>query len=356
MSEYVEALGIDVDEEKDLTKLVEYLGRYFMDANMPDQYEGNTNKFDDPYLYKFVYSINTDPIISETPVETVTEPSPSPSTQPEAENENNIITISRIDKEDDLQMSYVYADALIRDYKTYSKYIDDIVISTGTFGFDYHSLPLFTPVGDKLYGIALSYDGEFCNSLENNAQAIYDIMYHQAVTSISEIKEMKSDCEITFYGDYTNQDLVVPRNEDCVGFVKGYCIIPITLNEASKSKDKLLECDYNTNLVLRKQEEDEYFLRSGFKIIGHYETTDEYDTVYVTYTGFNEKYKIETYSSEYIESIVIETNKDMDITPFLEYLERYFAPADNTEEFEGKNNELGIEYEFCYARTTSTED
>jgi hypothetical protein len=352
MSEYVESLEIDVDEEKDLTKLVEYLGRYFMDANVPEQYEGKTNKFDDPYLYKFVHSINTDPMISETPIETVTEPSPSQGTQPETENENNIITISRIDKNDDLQMSHDYADALIRDYKTYSKYIDDIVISTGIFGVDTR---LSTPHNPIIpYGISDGCNSEFFNNLENGFQDMSDIIYHQAVTSISEIKEMKSDCEITFYGDYTNQDLVVPRTEDCVGFVKGYCIIPASLNEASKNKDKLVEYDYNIFLGFIGNTAERFY-NCGFKIIGHYVTTDEYDTVYVTYTGFNGKYEFEPYNSEYTESIVIETNKDMDITPFIEYLERYFAPADNTEEFEGMNNELGIEYEFCYTRSKSTD-
>ena len=87
---------------------------------------------------------------------------------------------------------------------------------------------------------------------------------------------------------------------------------------------------------------------SEFKPIGEYVTTDKYDTIYLTYVGYNEKYVIEPYKSEYIESIVIETKKDIDITPFLEYLEKYFAPADNAEKYKGKDNELGLAYEFCY--------
>jgi hypothetical protein len=98
-----------------------------------------------------------------------------------------------------------------------------------------------------------------------------------------------------------------------------------------------------------KHEEGGYsIIYSRFKPIGEYVTTDKYDTVYLTYAGYNEKYVIEPYRSEYIESIVIETKKDIDITPFLEYLEKYFAPADNVEKYIRENNELDIAYEFCY--------
>lgn len=345
MSEYVDTLEIDINEEKDLTKLIEYLERYFADANMLDQYKGKTNMFDDFYLYKFVHSINTNPSSSETQVGTITELNPSQSEQPVINNEKNILTISRIDGGTDLNMSHIYADILINDYMTYSQYINDIVISTEVIGVDRYSIPLFTNY--EMYGITVGWNGVSFDDI----QLFVDVMFHQAVTSTSDIIKTKSDCEIKFYGDYTEKDLIMPREEDCNVFVKGYAIVPATFNNAfnqlSVEESKLLITYYSEEL------HDGGFplIYSEFKPIGEYVTTDKYDTIYLTYVGYNDKYIIEPYKNEYIESIVIETKKDMDISPFIEYLEKYFAPSDNAEKYKGKNNELGIEYEFCYTMT-----
>jgi len=351
MTEYVDTLEIDVYEEKDLSKLIEYLRRYFVDENASFEYEGKTNKFDEPYLYQFVHSLNLDPVITESPVETVTDPSPTLSTQPEVSNDKNVFTISRIDGDINLKMSPAYADALIRDYETYSQYITDIVISTGVMGTNRRANSPTNPITP--YGIIVGWKASF-NYFDH--PGITDIMYHQAVTSINDIKKMKSDCGVTFLGDYTDQDLIVPREEDCKDLVKGYAIIPVTLYEAYQSVDNLEESDYLVGLHSNEEAVNRFpLVFTDFKVIGYYVTTDEYDTVYVTYAGYNEKYKIERFKNEYIESIMIETNKDMDITPFIKYLEKYFVPADNADKFDGTNNELGTEYEFCYTRTEGTD-
>ncbi len=327
ISEYVDTLEIDINEEKNLTKLLEYLRRYFAEANMIDQYEDKLNWFDEPYIYKFKHSISTNTVSSETPA---------------VKNEKNILTISRIDGGADLNMSHVYADILINDYMTYSQYIDDIVISTAVMGVDRSSKPLYTKY--EMYGITIGWRGVDIDDYK----PLLDLMFHQSVTSTSNIINRKSDCEIIFYGDYTEKDLIIPREEDCKGFVKGYAIVPSTFNNASSQYSQ-----GESDLMITYHTEEEYdggfpIVYSEFKPIGEYVTTDKYDTIYLTYVGYNEKYVIEPYKSEYIESIVIETKKDIDITPFLEYLEKYFAPADNAEKYKGKDNELGLAYEFCY--------
>jgi len=341
ISDHVDSLQIDVNEEKDLTKFAEYLCGYFADSNLLAQYSDRLNMLNEPYLYRFVHSMNINPIILETPEEE------------EANFNKSRFTISRTDGNVDLGMSYKYADALIRDYETYSQYITDIVISTGVKGVDPRDYPPFTNVPS--YELHLSFDSGFANDIKDPL-IFASFPYHQAITSISEIKRMKSDCEITFYGDYTNKDLVVPRQKDCKGFIKGYAIIPATLDEASQNKGNLASFDnYNFYLKEKNAAPLSYAINPGFKVIGYYTTTDEYDTVYITYAGSNEKYKKEPFKSECIESIVIETKGNIDITPLIEYLEQFFVPSDNIAKYMGKKNVLNMEYEFYYSMTDGTE-
>jgi hypothetical protein len=181
-------------------------------------------------------------------------------------------------------------------------------------------------------------------------------MFHQSVTGTSEIISNKSDCEIKFYGDYTEMDLTMPREEDCKNMIKGYAIVPTTCNDAFVGYN---EGESGLTVTYSSRERDEKsnvpLIMPIFKVIGEYVTTDRYDTVYLTYKGYNEKYIIEEFKSEYIESIVIETKKDIDIRPFLEYIESLFAPADNAGEYADKNNILDIPYEFCYTMTKEME-
>jgi hypothetical protein len=341
ISEHVDSIEIDVYEGKDLTNLVEYLSQYFADGNASYQYTDMTNILDEPYQYKYVHSMNIAPVVLETPEES-----------PEIFGKN-IFTILRIDGNTDLGMSYKYADALIRDYNTYSQYITDIIISTDVFGVDPNDYPPFTNIPS--YGLHLGFSEEFTDMLKENPQLRSGLYYHQAVTSMSEIKIMKSDCEVTFYGDYTNKDLVVPKKKDCTGFIKGYAIIPVTFDEASQNKGNLAEFDYYFLLSEQNSDPISYRIMPGFKVIGYYVTTDKYDTIYITYAGNNEKYKKEPYNSEYINSITIETRSDMDITPLIEYLELLFAPADDTTKYAGENNALNMAYEFCYTMTEDIE-
>ncbi|HPY97744.1 MAG TPA: hypothetical protein PLZ06_01700 [Clostridia bacterium] len=58
MSEYIDSIEIELNEGKDYTNLIEYLKGYFADANALDEYQGKTNKFDEPYLYEFELVMN----------------------------------------------------------------------------------------------------------------------------------------------------------------------------------------------------------------------------------------------------------------------------------------------------------
>ena len=102
----------------------------------------------------------------------------------------------------------------------------------------------------------------------------------------------------------------------------------------------------------KKEDNPSDRMRFGFKVIGYYETADESDTVYVTYGGYNRKYVKEPFKNECIRSMIIETRSDADITPLLEYLEQYFAPASDTSKYAGKKNLLGMEYAYCYTITS----
>jgi len=177
---------------------------------------------------------------------------------------------------------------------------------------------------------------------------------HQPITSISEIEKMKSNSEVTFYTNYTNRDLVVQRKEDYIestfksdGDIKGYAIIPKTMHDAASALP-----DLKTHILYLSEKNDAVESNQkvlvGFKVIGYYETDDRYDVVYITYAGSNDKYTKERFRNDYINSVTIETKKDTDITPLLEYLEQYFAPATDTSKYAGKKNALGRDYEYCY--------
>jgi hypothetical protein len=336
LKSFVDSIEMDVYEENDLTKLIEYLGRYFADGNALEQYENKLNKFDEPYPYYFAYSFDILSVPTGSPAETTAEPTPGQETaSPNYNNEENVINISRIDGTIDLKIPYTYADALIKDYPEYKQYITDLSISSEIIEY-------------REYDVNLRWGG-FYFSLET-WPSTNAIKYYQGITSINEIKNQKDDCEITFYGDYTYEDLITPQNE---GDYKGYAIIPAPVKENVTEEFR----DTELSILLDAFDEihSQILVYTHFKIIGEYVTTDNYDTIFLTYSGYNEKYVNEKYQQEYIESITIETRKDMDITPFITYLEKYFADADDLEKFEGTVNSLDVEYEFCYNRTKGTE-
>jgi len=249
-------------------------------------------------------------------------------------NENNIITISRMDGESYLNMPYAYANNLVQSYSTYGKYIDDISISTDIVEI------INTDMHLGISGSALL--------MGTPSYLITDMKYIQGITSIKEIIKQKDDCEIRFYGDYTEKDLISPiESYTCAGYV----IIPAAIGDylAEGNNDGTGKLDLTNRLQGQSSE-----LTLSFFIIGEYVTKDDYDTLFFSYSGYNEKFMYERYRDN-ISSIVIETKKDMDITPFITYLEKYFADADDLEKFEGTVNSLDVEYEFCYDRTKGTE-
>jgi hypothetical protein len=338
LKSFVGSIEMDVYEENDLTKLIEYLERYFADGNALELYENKLNKFDEPYPYYFTYSFDILSVPTGSPVETTADPTPGQETaSPGYNNEENVINISRIDGAINLKIPYIYADALIKDYPEYKQYITDLSISSEVIEYTEHD-------------ISLGWSGEYFGREPTTVTTIMAVKYYQGITSINEIEKQKDDCEITFYADYTYEDLITPHNsEDC----EGYAIIPAPVKEAVKEEFR----DTELSILLDAFDDinSQILVYTHFKIIGEYVTTDNYDTIYLTYSGYNEKYVNEQYQQEYIESITIETKKDMDITPFITYLEKYFADADNLEKFEGVNNYLEVGYEFCYNRTKGTE-
>ncbi|MDD4543695.1 MAG: hypothetical protein PHY13_08005, partial [Clostridia bacterium] len=178
-----------------------------------------------------------------------------------------------------------------------------------------------------------------------------------AITSISEIKSDKRNSEIYFYGNYTNKGLVVQREEDYRnratlngGAMEGYAIVPAPMFEAIRhymsTDQQVLE------LCATDENNPNNRLYVAFTAIGYYElpedSTDQYDVIYITYVGNNNKYKKEAYKNEYIESITIETRSDADMESLTRYLRQYFAPSDGASEYIGSINELGLKYEYCY--------
>lgn len=249
-------------------------------------------------------------------------------------NENNIITISRIEGETHLNMPYSYADNLVQSYSTYGQYVDDISISTDIVEITKTDMRLGISGGALLIGTP--------------SYLITDMKFMQGITSIKEIIKQKDDCEIRFYGDYTEKDLVSPiESYVCAGYVIIPAVVGDYLTEGNNDGTGKL------NLTNRLQGQSRELTLSFF-IIGEYVTKDDYDTLFFSYSGYNKKFMYEQYRDN-ISSIVIETKKDMDITLFITYLEQYFADADNLGKFDGTVNKLDVEYEFCYKRTKGKE-
>ena len=337
IAEHVDCLEIDVNEEKDLTDFTFFLFSYFADYNMLSQYSNRINILNEPYPYMFVNSVDIKPIV-------LTE---------EDGFKKNIITISRIDGKENLNMSHMYADRLVWDYNIYSRYITDLIISTGVKGF--------ADENNKPYGLKVEAGGVLAKDWREyrNEKGIMEPQYHQLITSISEIKNNKKNCQIFFYGNYTNRDLVVQREEDRIAqgtrrgaTISGYAIVPAPMYESVK---KQKSTDYQIVELYEVNENISYIgFACGFKVIGYYklpeDSTDEYDTVYITYTGASSKYGIilGPYINEYIESITIETRSDADMGALTDYLKKYFAPKDAVDEYIGLMNGLGLDYEYCY--------
>ncbi len=342
---HIDYMGIDINDKANLVKFSYFLSEYFADYNVLSQYEKRINKFNEPYQYMYVNNVDILPInLSE-----------------DSGFEKNIITVTGIDGNDNLQMSHVYGDALIEDYHKYSQYITDIIISTGVKGEDWSKYPLNVKI--PCYGInfgGYGLEGFYVKYTEYyQSHGMDSPWYHQAVTSVREIKSMKKNCDITFYTNYTEKDLVVIRKEDYVepkdhldSGITGYAIVPKMIWESVRNHPDI---DYQIIRLFEQPKKDDNpsdRMRFGFKVIGYYETADESDTVYVTYGGYNRKYVKEPFKNECIRSMIIETRSDADITPLLEYLEQYFAPATDTSKYAGKKNLLGMEYEYCYTITS----
>ncbi len=381
ISAHIDCMEIDVNEQADLVKFSYFLSEYFADINVISQYAKRINRFNEVYSYMFVNTVGIEPIILEE----------------DTDFEKTVITISRIDGKENLEMSHIYGDALINEYDQYLQYITDIILSTGRKGININDYP---PYRAPRYG--LNFGGTthfFSDSLEyceeQNRQFPY---YHQAITGLREIKGMKEGTEITFYTNYTDKDLVKVREEDIKSmshrnnvYVKGYAILPLTLHESTRNYRSI---DYHVLFLSEDRmfrEKPDELLYMGFKVIGYYELPEDfvpeeykyrredyekqgkgivssldkygnevkitdyepdgYDTIYFTYAGYNDRYKLKQFKNEYIEAITIETKSDTDITQLVKYLERYFVPSDNTAKYSKEKNVLGLEYEYCYTIT-----
>ncbi|MDD4543118.1 MAG: hypothetical protein PHY13_05035, partial [Clostridia bacterium] len=134
---HIDCMEIDVAENKDLTDFVYYLNSIFADCNMLSQYSKRINRLNEAYPYMFINTVGLEPVYIEE----------------DTDFEKNVITISRIDGKDNLEMTHLYSDALVKDYFDYSRYITDIVISTGRKGVN----PADYPFGTKYqpYGLKL---------------------------------------------------------------------------------------------------------------------------------------------------------------------------------------------------------
>jgi hypothetical protein len=334
---HVDSLELDVYENKDLTGLVNYLSQYFAEGSVYSEYEGRFNVYNEPYEFMYVHSLNIEPVV---PLQDII-------------YANYEIIISRIDGKSDLEMSHVYSDALIEDYDKYSQHISDIVISTGVKGVNPDDYPTDSSepgyYNYPLYSIQMNFgfQSQFWNNYEDFPP------FYQAVTGISEIKSMKKNCKVTLHFGYSSKDMIVPKQTDIDHYVKGYAVIPLPMHEANRNR-----FDY-VNIIVRMNEAMAEYEESGrrifscrtiscFKVIGYYETTDKYDVIYITYAGSNEKYKLEPFENEHIESVTLWAQDDTDIKVLQGYLEQYFAPATDTSKYAGKKNALGRDYEYCY--------
>jgi hypothetical protein len=336
ISDHIDCMEIDVNENKDLTDFLLYLNSIFADYNMLYQYSKRINKLNEAFPYMYINTLDLEPVYFKE----------------DTDFSKNVITIYRIDGQADLEMSHLYGDELVEEYSDYSEYITDIVISTGRKGVsptDYASGTQYQPYGLKLVALGREQDSTWMD---------YPLPpYHKAITSISEIKSDKKDSEVYFYGNYTNKDLVVQREEDYVnratgngGSMAGYAIVPKPMFEAIQhymyTDQQVLElCATDGNSTSNR-------LFVAFTAIGYYElpedSPEQYDVIYITYVGNNKKYEKEAFKNEYIESITIETRSDADMESLTRYLEQYFAPSDNTDEYTESKNGLGLNYEYCY--------
>ncbi|OQC01214.1 MAG: hypothetical protein BWX78_00407 [Firmicutes bacterium ADurb.Bin099] len=334
--DYIDCMEIDVNEGKDLSGLISVLNNYFADYNVLSQYEKRINRFNERYPYMFVNTAGIKPVLIEE----------------DTNFKKNIITVSRIDEKSDLMMSHLYGDALVKEYHEYSQYISDINISTGIKGVnpaDYPTGTKYQPYGLKLMPLGMQQDRVW---MSFNVPP-----YHKAVTSISEIKRDKQGCEIYFYGNYRNRDLVKQREQDYYekatrrgGDMKGYAIIPAPMFEAVQHY--IMTSQQVLELCPTKEGTPGTTLYVAFTAIGYYKlpegSQDAYDVIYITYYGNNDKYKLDAFKDEHIESITIETRSDADMEALTRYLRKYFAPKDAVDEYSGSKNELGLDYEYCY--------
>ena len=334
--DYIDCMEIDVNEGKDLSGLISVLNNYFADYNVLYQYEKMINRFNERYPYMFVNTAGIKPVLIEE----------------DTNFKKNIITVSRIDEKSDLMMSHLYGDALVNEYREYSQYISDINISTGIKGVnpaDYPTGTKYQPYGLKLMPLGMQQDRVW---MSFNVPP-----YHKAVTSTSEIKRDKQGCEIYFYGNYRNRDLVKQREQDYYekatrrgGDMKGYAIIPAPMFEAVQHY--IMTSQQVLELCPTKEGTPGTTLYVAFTAIGYYElpegSRDAYDVIYITYYGNNDKYKLDAFKDEHIESITIETRSDADMEALTRYLRKYFAPKETAAEYSGSKNELGLDYEYCY--------
>jgi len=115
------------------------------------------------------------------------------------------------------------------------------------------------------------------------------------------------------------------------------------------------ELPEETKDKVEKDEKEEKIIavydKEGNKIEMRESVPDGYDTIFLTYTGYNDKYKKEAFKNEHIEAITIETRSDTDITELIKYLKQYFAPAEEAAGYVGQKNELGLAYEYCFTIT-----
>ena len=334
--DYIDCMEIDVNEGKDLSGLISVSNNYFADYNVLSQYEKRINRFNERYPYMFVNTAGIKPVLIEE----------------DTNFKKNIITVSRIDEKSDLMMSHLYGDALVKEYHEYSQYISDINIGTGIKGVnpaDYPTGTKYQPYGLKLMPLGMQQDRVW---MSFNVPP-----YHKAVTSISEIKRDKQGCEIYFYGNYRNRDLVKQREQDYYekatrrgGDMKGYAIIPAPMFEAVQHY--IMTSQQVLELCPTKEGTPGTTLYVAFTAIGYYElpegSRDAYDVIYITYYGNNDKYKLDAFKDEYIESITIETRSDADMEALTRYLRKYFAPKETAAEYSGSKNGLGLDYEYCY--------
>ena len=58
ISDHIDCMEIDVNEQADLTDFSYFLSKYFADVNVLSQYEKRINSFNEPYSYMFVNTVD----------------------------------------------------------------------------------------------------------------------------------------------------------------------------------------------------------------------------------------------------------------------------------------------------------